>query len=263
MDCKNIEQYIVDYLDKQLSEEKSQNIKKHIDSCHNCKTIYDETKALFLAFDSVEEEVPSDDLRTGFYKLLEEEKQLNKDNVVQLISHKKEFPWKQAFQIAASIILMFGGYFFGSHTSKQSAIQEISALQQETIELREDMMLAMIENQSPSKRIQAVNFTENFVKPDTKILEALIGRMQYDGNMNVRLAAAEALSEFPESTVVKDAFIEALTTQKDPSLQIAIIQFLVKIQEKRAIAPMQQLLEHEDTPSFVKEHVNSGISQII
>ena len=263
MDCKTIEQHIVDYLDGLLSREESQNIINHIASCENCKALHDETKALFSAFKTVEEETPSDNLRAGFYKILEEEKQLLDDKVVALSQHKKEFPWKQAFQIAASIIFMFGGYFLGSHNSKQTANLEISALQKETIELREDMMLAMIENQSPSKRIQAVNFTEDFVKPDIKILEALIGRMQYDGNMNVRLAAAEALSEFPESTIVKEAFIEALTTQKDPSLQIAIIQFLVKIQEKRAIAPMQQLLEHEDTPDFVKEQANSGISQII
>ena len=125
------------------------------------------------------------------------------------------------------------------------------------------MILATIENQSPSKRIQAVSFTENFVKPDAKILEALIERMQYDGNMNVRLAAVESLSEFPESDVVKDAFIKALTTQKNPSLQIAIIQFLVKIQEKPAIKPMQELLEQSEMPNFVKEKVNSGISKII
>jgi len=263
MDCKTIEPHIVDYLDGQLSTEESQNIKNHIASCAACKANYEETKSLFLAFKNVEEETPSDNLRTGFYKLLEEEKLLHDAKIVQFTKQKKEFPWKQAFQIAASIVFMLGGYFIGSHTSKQTSNQKISALQQETVELREDMMLAMIENQSPSKRIQAVNFTESFAKPDIKILEALIGRMQYDGNMNVRLAAAEALSEFPKSTIVKDAFIEALTTQKDPSLQIAIIQFLVKIQEKRAIAPMQQLLEHVDTPDFVKEQVNSGISQII
>ncbi|WP_298900507.1 HEAT repeat domain-containing protein [uncultured Psychroserpens sp.] len=263
MDCKDIEQQIVDYLDGQLPVETSQKIKSHITTCDDCQVVYKETKSLFLAFSKVEEEQPSDNLRHEFYKLLEEEKQLQNDKVVELSKPEKDFPWKQAFQIAASILFMIGGYLLGSHNSKQMASHEISALQKQTIELREDMMLAMIENQSPSKRIQAVNFTESFVKPDTKILEALIQRMEYDGNMNVRLAAAEALSEFPESSIVKDAFIAALTTQKDPSLQIAIIQFLVKIQEKRAIAPMQQLLEHSDTPDFVKEQVNSGISQII
>ncbi|MDG5490248.1 HEAT repeat domain-containing protein [Psychroserpens sp. SPM9] len=263
MDCKHIEHQIVDYIDRQLSAEDMLIIEQHIASCRHCKAVYDDTKALFSAFENVPEASPSDDLRTGFYNLLEEEKQLLNVKVVSLSKPDKTVPWKQAFQVAASIVLLLGGYFLGSYNSEQTAHQEISELQQETMKLREGMMLAMIENQSPSKRIQAVNFTESFAKPDIKILEALIERMQYDGNMNVRLAAAEALSEFPKSTLVKEAFIEALSTQKDPSLQIAIIQFLVKIQEKRAIAPMQQLLEHEDTPDFVKAQVNSGISEII
>ncbi len=263
MDCKNIEQHIVDYLDGQVSKEVSQKIKSHIASCSNCKTIYDETKTLFSAFNNVQDETPSANLRTEFYKLLEEEKQLLDHKVVQLPKQEKEFPWKQAFQIAASILFMFGGYFLGNYSSKKNANQEIAALQQETIDLREDMMLAMIENQSPSKRIQAVNFTESFAKPDTKILEALIERMQYDGNTNVRLAAAEALSEFPESDIVKDAFIEALSNQKDPSLQISIIQFLVKIQEKRAIAPLQELLKHNETQPYVKDEIELSLTHII
>ena len=263
MDCNNIEQQIVDFIDGQLSVQETQQIKKHINSCETCKQLYDETKQLFHAFENEKELTPSDNLRKGFYELLEEEKQLADTKVVNLVKAEKEFPWKRAFQVAASIVLVFSGYFLGSHNTQQNADQEISALQQQTVELKEDMMLAMIENQSPSKRIQAVSFTENFVKPDAKILEALIERMQYDGNMNVRLAAAEALAEFPESDIVKNAFIKALTTQKNPSLQIAIIQFLVKIQEKRAIEPMQQLLEQSETPNFVKDQVNSGISQII
>ncbi|NMH87292.1 HEAT repeat domain-containing protein [Flavivirga algicola] len=263
MNCKDIEQDILDFIDGELATDKADKIKKHIGTCANCKAFYDETVALFGAFNKEEQQVPSESLREGFYKLLEEEKQLLNPKVVQFNKQEKAFPWKRAFQVAASIIFLFMGYFLGSHKTGKDANKQIIALQKETNELKEGMVLAMIENQSVSKRIQAVNYTEGFEKPDVKILEALIERMQYDGNMNVRLAAAEALSEFPESIMVKDAFIEALTTQKSPSLQIAIIQFLVKIQEKRAIAPMKQLLEHSDTPDFVKEQVNDGILQII
>ncbi len=263
MNCNNIEQRIVDFIDDQLTTDEAEQVQKHIETCANCKVLYDETILLFKAFNDEEEQVPSENLREEFYELLEEEKQLLNPKVVQFNKQEKEFPWKRAFQVAASIIFLFMGYFLGSHKTGKDANKQIIALQKETNELKEGMVLAMIENQSVSKRIQAVNYTEGFEKPDVKILEALIERMQYDGNINVRLAAAEALSEFPESIMVKDAFIEALTTQKSPSLQIAIIQFLVKIQEKRAIAPMKQLLEHSDTPDFVKEQVNDGILQII
>jgi HEAT repeat protein len=87
--------------------------------------------------------------------------------------------------------------------------------------------------------------------------------MQFDTNINVRLAAAEALAKYSDIEMVKTAFIDALSTEKDPSLQIAIIHFLVKTQEKRALDPMQKLLEQPDTPDYVKAEVNSGMSQII
>lgn len=264
MNCDYVEKHIVDYIDGQLAEEKVKEIDRHIQKCDDCRKLYEETKTLMTTFEKVEEQTPSSSLRVDFYKLLEEEKQLvdNKE-LIAIKKRQTKTPWKLAFQIAASIIFLFTGYFLGSNHTKREANQKFFVLQQEAIKLREGVMLAMIENQSPSKRIQAVNYTESFIKPDIKILEALIERMQYDGNINVRLAAAEALSRFPESTMVKDAFIKALTTQKDPSLQITIIQFLVNIQEKRAVDPMQQLLRHSDTPDFVKEQVNQGISKII
>jgi len=261
MNCQDIETLLIDYLDNQLNKTQKQDLEKHLSSCQNCTTQLEETKALFTAFKNEPEVDPSSELRTNFFKLLEEEKQLQ-PKVVSL-DVKKEFPWKTAFQIAASFLLLFMGYFAGNLKAQKTSDIEIASLQQETVTLRENIMLAMIENKSASKRIQAVSYTESFVQPDEKILKALIERMQYDGNINVRLAAAEALSEFPKSSLVKEAFIESLTTQKDPSLQIAIIQFLVKIQEKRAIAPMQHLLEQSETPDFVKEQANEGIQQII
>ena len=262
MNCKEIEYNIIDFIDNTLSKEEAKRIEKHINTCGSCKVKYDETLVLFRELESDENQMPSDSVRTNFYEFLEEEKQLQSKPII-VLNKKPELVWKRAFQIAASIVLVFSGYFFGSQNSNQNASQEILVLQEQTIELRENMMLAMIESQSPSKRIQAVNYTESFAKPDSKILEALINRMQYDGNNNVRLAAVEALAEFPESNIVKEAFIIALGTQKDPSLQIAIIQFLVKIQEKRAIAPMQQLLDNNETQSFVKEEIKTVISNII
>jgi len=262
MNCQDIETLLVDYLDNQLSQTQKQDLEEHLSTCESCKVQLEETKALFTAFKNEPEVEPSPELRANFFKLLDEEKQLQQPKIVALDS-KKEFPWKTAFQIAASFLLLFMGYFAGNFKAQKTSNIEIAALQQETVTLRENIMLAMIENKSASKRIQAVSYTESFAQPDKKILTALIERMQYDGNINVRLAAAEALSEFPKSSLVKEAFIEALTTQKDPSLQIAIIQFLVKIQEKRAIVPMQQLLEQSETPDFVRDQVNEGIQQII
>lgn len=124
-------------------------------------------------------------------------------------------------------------------------------------------MLALLENRSVSKRIQAVGYSEEISTLDTNVMEALIDRLHYDGSVNVRLAAAEALSKYSNNEKVKNAFITSLTQEEHPNIQIAVIHFLVNVQEKRALAPMQQLLEQTETPSYVKEQLEVGLKQII
>lgn len=262
MECKDVEYHIVDFIDKQLSQDKAIAIENHIATCSECKLAYDETAVLIRDFENETTEEPSAALRSNFYSMLEEEKQMQDHKVVQL-HPKSGLKWKSAFQIAASFLLLFIGYYFGDFASRERADAEIAILINQTDELKENVMLAMLDNNSASKRIQAVNYSEDIKRPDEKVTIALINSMHNDSNINVRLAAAEALSRYSDLEIVKKVFIEALSTEKNPSLQISIIQFLAKTQEKRAIEPMQKLLEQPEIPEYVKAEVNNGISQII
>ena len=120
-----------------------------------------------------------------------------------------------------------------------------------------------MEDSSASKRILAVSNTEEFTTKDTKIIEALINRLFFDKNTNVRLAAAEALSKFSSEIIVRDALIKSLETDKSTSIQIELITILSKIQEKRAIKPMRKMLENEETPQYVKQQLQANLSTLL
>jgi HEAT repeat protein len=124
-------------------------------------------------------------------------------------------------------------------------------------------MLALLENKSASKRIRGIQYIEEFSQPDPEIVKALVMRMLNDENINVRLTAVNVLQRFIASETVKNGYIKALEIEKDPSIQITIIQLLVKIQEKKALKPMQKLLELNETHSFVKEEIKAILSNII
>jgi len=79
----------------------------------------------------------------------------------------------------------------------------------------------------------------------------------------VRLAAVEALSKFTSEEMVKTALIKSLETDKDPAIQIELIQILSKIQEKRALEPMKKLLENKDVPSYVKQELQSNLPNLL
>jgi hypothetical protein len=261
INCTEIENKVVDYIDGSLSEKESALIKKHIAGCNTCKEVYEETNSLMNSFVNEPIAKPSEKLKTSFEQMLAKEKKAQ-SKVIPLHSNKKN-SFKGMLQIAASVAILFTGYLIGGYQESQNTQQEIASFQNEQKQLKENMLLAMIDNSSPSKRIKAVNYTEELTTPDTKILEALINRMQNDSNSNVRLSAAEALSKFTDSELVRVSLIETLSTEKSPSIQIEIIQILVQIQEKRALDPMKKILEQPEAPDYLKTQVNIGIAKLI
>lgn len=260
MKCIEIEAKIIEYLDAQLSEEEVRKFENHIGQCANCSKELAESKILFTTMKAILPVKPSKGHSHSFEEMLEREKQiLNESNISKL---KSPF-WKPAFQIAASILLLLTGYLYGEYRGINGAQTQITQLMEQSQELKTEMTLAMLDNRSASKRIQAVSYSEEINMPDNKVLEAIIGRLHKDGNVNVRLAAAETLSRFQKNLLVKDAFIKALETEENPDVQIAVIQFLTYVKEKRSVAPMKKLLNQPEVPGYVKLQVNKGIAQIL
>lgn len=236
-------------------------IEIHLKDCSACRETLQQQQKILEAFNQIESKTPKQSLHDNFYKMLEEQKGLHVTE--HTLVRKQSFSYKTAFQIAASIVLLFAGYFVGSNRNDNATQSQIAGLQLEAQQMKQNIMLAMIENQSPSKRIQAVNYTEELTKLDAKILTALVDRLQFDANSNVRLAAAEALALFSDNEMVKTALLEALSKEKDPSLQIELIGILVQMKEKRALSPIRKILRAPDTPSYVKDLANVGISKLI
>ncbi|MBL4905406.1 MAG: HEAT repeat domain-containing protein [Flavobacteriaceae bacterium] len=261
MSCTEIEHILVDYIDGLLTSKETEVIKEHITTCSRCEKALYETTQLMQSFTEEPIVEPSAKLRASFEQMLQEEKQ-KQTKVITLQPIKKK-SYITLLQVAASVAILFTGYLIGGYQESSNSQKEITAFKNEQQQLKENMMLAMIDNTSPSTRIKAVNYTDEFTTAEPKILKALIERMQHDSNSNVRLSAAEALAKFTDSELVKTALIETLTTEKNPSIQIEIIQILVNIQEKRALDPMKKLLEQPELPDYVKTQLNIGIAHLI
>ena len=249
MKCSKIQEQLIDYLENSLSEVANSEVKNHVISCKNCAKEVEEMKSFLGVLDTTKMETPSTNLRKNFDEMLAKEIAKESSKVIQL---QPKTDWKSFLRVAASIVIVISAFLLGKYQSNP-----------ETTENNKEAVLALLENTSASKRILAVNNAEEFSTQDTKIIEALINRLFFDENTNVRLAAAEALSKFSSETLVRDAFIKSLETDKNASVQIEVIQILSKIQEKRAIEPMQKLLEKEETPQFVKQQLQLNLSTLL
>lgn len=264
MDTQHVIDLLPDYLDQVLDTEQKRKVEAHIKGCQSCQLEMEQMKVLFEAFDQEKEVVPTQRIRSKFLQHLEQEVQ-EADKIIPLVSSgpKKKGIWADFLKIAAGIALLIGSYGLGHYQKAQKGNADLAVMAAERLEFKQTAMLSLMGNKSASKRIQGVNYIEEFADPDTEIVQALTDRMLQDENANVRRTAMEALGKFTASDVVKDAFIQALETEKDAGIQIAIIKVLVTIQEKNAVAPMQRLLERDDTQSFVKEQIKLALPSII
>lgn len=262
MENNHVLDLVPDYLDGTLDMETMKKVEQHLEKCDHCQQELEEMKALFQAMEDQSIPIPSERLRTSFEATLETEKE-TLGKVVSLPSPDKKPNWGgNLLKIAASVALLAVSFQLGSLFQQRKADEDIALLRDETMQMKQTAMLSLMENQSASKRIQGVNYIEEFEQPDEAIIQALGNRLLHDENDNVRLTAFEALSKFTASETVKNVLIEALGTEKNPSIQVAIIQVLVEIQEKKAAAPMKKLLEQEDTQPFIKEQIKAVLPSI-
>lgn len=263
MENKHITHLLPEYLDNLLDESQKKSLESHLKECTACTKELEDLKILFKSIKDEEIKTPSSHLRDNFFSQIELEKQEG-SKVVSIVPNTfKNKSWGNLFKIAASIALLIGSFVLGTYQQEKKGNAEMAILIDESAQIKQTAMLSLMGNKSASKRIQGVNYVDELVKPDHAIVKAIADRMLYDENTNVRRTAAEALGNFASSIEVKNAFITALQDEKDPAIQIIIIHALVKIQEKKAIAPMQELLKNEETQPFVKEQIKSVLSNII
>ena len=99
-------------------------------------------------------------------------------------------------------------------------------------------------------------------RPDDEIVGVLVRTMNGDPNTNVRLAALEALGKFHTEPNVRKALIESLSTQKDPVIQIALIQLMVKMKERSVIEQLENIATDNRTLKAVKTEAYSSIFKL-
>lgn len=179
-----------------------------------------------------------------------------------------QLPVKMLWQIAAAFALLAIGYWAGSQTEAGVA----TAPQQQTERQNEQLarisreveeMKQMLAQNSPSARIKAVAQVQEIEKADDELIQALIQTMHFDENVNVRMAAIQALLHYREQPEVRKALTQSLRIQENPNVQLLLIDGLVEMEEKEALPEMQELLKDPALQDAVRMRLQEGIGTLI
>jgi len=251
------ESRFIDYIDGKGSEVDRAEVERELAQSEEAYKLYEQLREVIQAIDKASVLEPSGKIKTEF------EEALAKEIATQSKPTKTIFFSPVVYRIAAGFVLVMVGLGIGFWINKnQERDQELADLKKQ-VEDNRRIMLAMLDNQqSASQRMVGVSVAYELDKADDEIVKVLVKTMNEDTNTNVRLAAMEALSKFGHETQVRIALIQSLTEQKDPVVQIALIQLLVKMKEKGVVKQLEEMTKDPSTMKAVKDEAYTGILKL-
>jgi len=268
--CEGIKNLLPDYLQGNLDEETRLQVQDHLQTCDSCQLEFETVGDLWNKMDLVSDEKPSENLKTNFYSMLSAYKEgLQQASSKKEISNRfsiwleKWWPKKPALQFGFAVLFLVFGLLLGNRVFTVGQTNgEIAQLREELKNVNQLVSLSLLQQKSPSERLKGVSYTYQLSKPDIEVIDALVQTLNNDANVNVRLAAADALALSIDEPEVKNALIQSLLKQTYPLVQIELIDILVKTKEKRSINVFEELIQKTEINQSVRQHAQWGIQQL-
>lgn len=297
MSCEHSQADLPAYLSGQLSDAEQAALTAHLAGCAACRRELQATERTWQRLGQVPAPAPGPHLRPAFYALLADY-QATLEEAAQarpaawrprLRQWWQELPARLpmprlAQRLAYGLALLgaggLGGYWLTATTATTAATnqrpavaaaaadrQQVAALSAQVGELRQVLLLALIQNPSATERLRAVGYTQelrdNPGGPPIRVVTALLRTLDRDANVNVRLAALEALAPLaPDNPAVRLGLVRALARQESPLVQSALADVMVRLQERRSVAPLRALLRRADLNELVKSKIEQSIQTL-
>jgi HEAT repeat protein len=149
----------------------------------------------------------------------------------------------------------------GAVATDQSAIAQ---LREEIATMKQLLTLSLLEQPSASERLRGVEWTSRLDQPDAQILSVLLRVLELDPNVNVRLAAVDALGQFIKNPRAREGLIEALahSQSQSPLVQIDLIDAMVRGNEKNSVTVIRALLQDPNIDPTVRERAEWALQKL-
>lgn len=252
---ETVQAKLIDYLDGNVSAEERKAIERMLAEDADLRAWFEQLKQVNSSINKSTAWKPSTALRESFEAALQQE--------IRQQESKQIFFTPLMYRAAAAVLLLVVagaiGFWINNQWQQQREMAELKRQLQET----KTMMMAMMNNElSASQRMMGVSVANNLPQADADITNALVGVLNNDPNTNVRLSALEALAKFTNDPAVKRELIQSLATQKDPSVQIALIQLLVQIKAQSIMPQLKDIIEDEQSIKAVRDEAHTAILKL-
>jgi hypothetical protein len=172
-----------------------------------------------------------------------------------------EWSWfapRMAFAMAVLVVGFVGGYLFQGNRNP-----DLAGVTKEVQDLKEVLMLSLLEKESATERLRAVSLTNDMDRVSQTVTTALFETLNNDDNVNVRLAALEALAPYAKQSSVREGLIRSIAGQESPLVQVALAELMAVLQEKKSVKELQKIIDSDRTPVDAKNSIKESMKVLI
>ena len=285
MQCETVHAQLADFLSHALTDAESEEIRLHLVGCRACRNEADGFAETWRMLGSIASPAPdSARMRTRLTSIIDGfEHAITSAPAPGLRGRLAALFTRQSHQrllrAASACALVAIGIAIGHYmvppsggsertlvgserTRPTETSAEIVAMRGELRDLREMITLSLMQQQSASNRLKGVSWSGQIDRPSSEVVAALLDTLMHDPNVNVRLATIDALERFASQDIVRRGTIQAVDRQVSPLVQIALIDFMVKVNERESIGTLRRLSEDPKVNAAVRARAVWGLQQL-
>lgn len=240
MNCQEAAQMLAGRWHGELDGEAEAALDRHLADCETCRREAADLAVLWAGLDALPVVEPPARMRARFEARIEAELARERaDRVVPFAPphtaggttpRRAAAPGivgrgvRRFAAIAATLAI---GVLAGSELARRRDDRQIEALRGEVASLHETVATALLSGASPSERLRGVSYGRSVSGTDERVAEALIGALETDPDVNVRLAAIEALRPLAARPETRPRLVAAAAGQQSPLVQLSLVEVLL------------------------------------
>src|SRR5579884_1658983 len=164
-------------------------LERHIESCPECAADARQLGWLWDALGELPQAEPRARMSNKFYWRLRDLERAG-------MRRDAMFRWLRSplVQALAACFILAAGVALGRYSAQRS--NQISRLEDQIANMRQLVAVSLLGQQSATERLKGIDYAQRAGETNEKVVQALLTAMEQDSNVNVRLAAVDALRRF-------------------------------------------------------------------
>ena len=257
MRCPETMERLLDRLHGRLDDAADRELTEHLAGCPACRAEAEDAERMWQRLGTLGsvEDVPSARMRSRLWEALS----AHEASRGWWGALARVWPREPAWQLVATAAALVVGLLVGARLAPGSN-REIRTLRDELRAMQQTISVSLLQHQSASERLRGVDLTTRGGLDDA-VIGALLETVRHDSNVNVRLAAIDALAPVVARPPVSRELLAMLRGHDAALVRASVAEVLLRARIDGAEQAVNEFLEEEDAVGPARDYLKTLMRQ--